>query len=260
MPLLVLMWHASRTMVLGLLAVEHALANPPAIRQPDSVRVPILVYHSIARHHAGQTSDQRELDVDPAVFHAQMSYIAQAKHPVISLSSLVDAIEGRATLPANAVVITFDDGWQNQFDDAFQVLQQYRFTATFFVYTSAIGNGPAFMTWDELRQMQHAGMTIGAHSRTHPEMTKRGVSLGNEIDGSRADIQKNLATTPDLFAYPYGDWDDRVAAAVRAAGFRAARGMGEGPLNTHATLYALKVILSTDDMSAFERDLGDHPP
>ena len=260
MPLMLLMWHASRTMVLGLLALEHALANPPALLQPDSVRVPILVYHSIAPHHAGQTTDQRELDVDPAVFHAQMSYIAQAKHPVISLSSLVDAIEGRVTLPPRAVVITFDDGWQSQYDDAFRVLKQHGFTATFFVYTSAIGNGPAFMTWDELRELQQAGMTIGAHSRTHPEMTKKGVSLANEVDGSRADIQKNLGTTPDLFAYPYGDWDERVASAVRAAGFRAARGMGDGPLNTHATLFALKCVLTTDDMQAFERDLGDHPP
>src|SRR3954467_2700531 len=149
MPMLLLMWHASRTMVLGVLALNHALANPPAVRQPDSVRVPILVYHSIAPHHPGQSTDQRELDVDPAVFHAQMSYLAQTKRPVISLSSLVDAIEGRVTLPARAVVITFDDGWQDQYEDAFLVLKQYGFTATFFVYTSAIGHGPAFMTWDE---------------------------------------------------------------------------------------------------------------
>src|SRR5689334_11921730 len=191
MPLMLLMWHASRTMVLGLFAVQHAMANPLEVYQPDSVRVPILVYHSIAPHHAGQTTDQRELDVDPAVFHAQMSYIAQAKHPVISLSSLVDAIEGRVTLPARAVVITFDDGWQSQYDDALRVLKQYRFTATFFVYTSAIGNGPAFMTWDELRDMQGAGMTIGAHSRTHPELTKTGVSLESETEGNRQYIQRN---------------------------------------------------------------------
>ena len=258
--MLFLMWHASKTMVLGLLAVEHALANPPILFQPDSLRVPILVYHSIAPHHSGQTTDQRELDVDPAVFHAQMSYIAQAKHPVVSLSSLVDAIEGRVTLPQRAVVITFDDGWQSKYEDAFRVLKQYGFTATFFIYTNAIGNGPAFMTWDEVEEMQKAGMTIGAHSRTHPELTKKDVSLAKEINGSRDDIQRNLGTTPDLFAYPYGDWDDRVAAAVRAAGFRAARGMGDGPLNTHATLYALKSVLTTDDMPAFERALGDHEP
>jgi peptidoglycan/xylan/chitin deacetylase (PgdA/CDA1 family) len=260
MPMLLLMWHASRTMVLGLLAVEHALANPPALLQPDTIRVPILVYHSIAPHHPGQSSDQRELDVDTAVFHAQMSYIARAKHPVVSLSSLVDAIEGRVTLPERAVVITFDDGWQSQYEDAFRVLKQYGFTATFFVYTNAIGHGPGFMTWDELREMQQGGMTIGAHSRTHPELTKKGVSLEKEIEGSREDIQKNLGVVPDLFAYPYGDWDDHVASAVRAAGFRAARGMGEGPVNTHATLYALKVAMTTDDMHAFEHDLGDHPP
>ena len=247
-------------MVLGLFAVQHAMANPREVYQPDSVRVPILVYHSIAPHHTGQSTDQRELDVDPAVFHAQMGYIAQAKHPVISLSSLVDAIEGRVNLPPRSVVITFDDGWQSQYEDAFRILKQYRFTATFFVYTKAIGNGPAFMTWDELREMQGAGMTIGSHSRTHPEMTKKGVSLVNEIQGSREDIQKNLGTVPGLFAYPYGDWDDRVAEAVRVAGFKAARGMGDGPLNTHATLYALKVVLTTDDMQAFERALDDRVP
>jgi peptidoglycan/xylan/chitin deacetylase (PgdA/CDA1 family) len=260
MPLMVLMWHASRTMVLGLFAVQHAMANPNEVYEPDSIRVPILVYHSIAPHHAGQSTDQRELDVDPAVFHAQMAYLAQAKHPVVSLSSLVDAIEGRVTLPPRSVVITFDDGWQSQYEDAFHVLQQYHFTATFFVYTGAIDNGPAFMTWNELRDMQTAGMTIGAHSRTHPELTKKGVSLESEIEGSRQDIQRNLGTVPLLFAYPYGDWDDRVASAVRAAGFKAARGMGDGPLNTHATLYALKVVLSTDDMPAFERALDGHVP
>lgn len=247
-------------MVLCLLALERALVSSPMPVAPDSIRVPILVYHSIAPHHPGQTSDQRELDTDTAVFHAQMAYIARTRHPVVSLASLVDAIEGRGTLPARAVVITFDDGWQSQYDEAFRVLAQDHFTATFFVYTGAIGHGPGFMTWDELREMQRAGMTIGAHSRTHPELTKRGVSLASEIQGSRDDIQKNLGVTPDLFAYPYGDWDDRVAAAVRAAGYRAARGMGDGPLNTRATLYALKSVLTTDDMQAFERALGDLRP
>lgn len=219
----------------------------------DSIRVPVLVYHSIAQHHVGQTGEQRELDVDTAAFRAQMSYLARQRYHVISLEELVDALEGRRTVPANAVVITFDDGWKDQFEDALPILEQYGFTATFFVYTGAIGNGPAFMTWDDLRVLQRAGMTIGAHSRTHPQLTRREVVLSDEVAGSRADIQRNLGVAPDLFAYPYGAWDRRVAAAVRAAGFRGARGMGDGPLNTASDVFAIRSILVTDDMPAFER-------
>jgi len=226
---------------------------------PDTIRVPILVYHSIAPHHPGQTGEQRELDVDPAVFRAQMNYIVEHRHPVVPLSAVVAALQGRGSIPDRAVAITFDDGWQNQYDDAMGVLRDHRFTATFFVYTTVIDDGPGFMTWDELRQLKSAGMTIGSHSRTHPELTKKGVSLTNEIVGSREDIRKNLGAAPDLFAYPYGDWDDRVVAAVRSAGYVAARGMGEGPANTKGNLFALKSIQPTDDMQAFERALGDRP-
>jgi peptidoglycan/xylan/chitin deacetylase (PgdA/CDA1 family) len=229
-------------------------------RSGDSTRVPVLVYHSIARHSAEQTGEQRELDVDTGVFRKQMAYLADNNHPVVAFSDLIDELQGRRELPAGAVVITFDDGWQDQYEFAFPILQQRHFTATFFVYTNAIGNGPAFMTWDELRQLQQAGMTIGAHSRTHPILTNPGVSLTNEIDSSRADIARNLGVAPELFAYPYGVWDARIAAAVQAAGFRGARALGGGEWNGASNLFALQSVLATDDMPAFERALADRPP
>ena len=226
----------------------------------DSIRVPVLVYHSVARHHAGQTGEQRELDVDTAVFREQMNHLVRDGHPVVSLSALVDALEGRRALPGGAVVITFDDGWQDQFDDAFPILKQHGFTATFFIYTKGIGSGPGFMSWDEVRELQRGGMTIGAHSRTHPVLTRRSVSLTDEIMGSREDIDRNIGAAPDLFAYPYGAWDQHVADAVRAAGFRAARGMGDGPLNTPSNVFAIRSVLATDDMQAFELALAGRDP
>jgi len=235
-------------------------ASSMSARSGDSTLVPILVYHSVARHHASQTGEQRELDVDTGVFREQMNYLANNNHPVVAFSDLIDELEGHRELPAVAVVITFDDGWQDQYEFAFPILQQRHFTATFFIYTNAIGNGPGFMTWDELRQLQQAGMTIAAHSRTHPIMTKPGVSLTNEIDSSRADIARNLGVAPDLFAYPYGVWDTRIAAQVQAAGFRAARALGGGAWNGAANLFALRSVLATDDMPVFERALADRPP
>ena len=223
----------------------------------DEIHVPVLVYHSVAEQHPGQTGEQRELDVQPATFRAQMDYLARTHHPVVSFPRMIDALMGRRELPPGAVVITFDDGWKNQFTDAFPVLARHGFTATFFVYTEAISNGSAFMTWDDLRTLEQAGMTIGSHSRTHPMLTVRGVPLNEEIDGSRQDIMRHLGTAPELFAYPYGDVDRHVADVVRTAGYLAARGMGDGPNNGPSDRYAIKSILATEDMAAFERSLGD---
>jgi peptidoglycan/xylan/chitin deacetylase (PgdA/CDA1 family) len=227
----------------------------------DSVRVPILVYHSVMPHHPGQTAEQRLFDVDTAVFSEQMRYLAEHRCRVISFARLIDALEGRATLPERAVVITFDDGWENQFHHAFPVLRQLGLTATFFVYTVPIGRDDRYMTWDQLRQMQKAGMTIGSHSRTHPELTAAHAALNDEIDGSRRDMEEHLGTTPDFFAYPYGAWNARALNAVRAAGYLAARGfprpgVPRGPWNASSELFALRAVMVTDDMDAFAKAIG----
>ena len=112
------------------------------------------------------------------------------------------------------------------------------------------------MTWEEIKDLQGAGMTIGAHSRTHPKLTNPGVPVSDEVAGSRDDIQRNLGATPAFFAYPYGAWDDRIAAAVHAAGFRAARALAGGEWNAPSSLFALHSVLITDDMATFEQALG----
>ena len=134
----------------------------------DSLRVPILVYHSVMPHHPGQTAEQRVLSVDDSVFVAQMRYLVDGGYHVVSFAALVDALEGHDTLPTRAVVITFDDGWENQYRHAFPILRRFGLTATFFVFTTPIGKDTKLMTWEQLRELQAAGMTIGSHTRTHP--------------------------------------------------------------------------------------------
>lgn len=244
--------------VLALLGAATAAPAQSAPLSADSIRVPILVYHTVAPHHPGQTPAQIQLDVDTTVFREQMSYLADHKYNVISLEQLVDALQGHASLPERAVVITFDDGWVSQYRHAFPVLRQFGFTATFFVYTKPIGKDDSlFMNWQQVRELQDAGMTIGSHSRTHPQLTTVDAEkLRDEVENSRKDFQQYLGTEPDLFAYPYGAWNAEAAAAVQAAGYRAARAYPFGPWNSPASLFALRSILVTDDMQAFERALG----
>src|ERR1044071_6442329 len=92
-------------------------ANPT-----DSLRIPILVYHNIAPLEARRSKD--EFFVPPEVFLEQMQYLKDHNIPVISLTQLVDALQGHCTAPERAVVITFDDGRENQFQNAFPVLKR----------------------------------------------------------------------------------------------------------------------------------------
>ena len=236
-----------------IIALALACLAAAATPKPDSVRVPILVYHSVFPHHPGQTHEQRVLDVDPTVFTEQMQYLVNGGYHVISFEQLVDALDGRANLPARPVVITFDDGWENQYRHAFPVLRKLGMPATFFVFTSVIDHDPRNMTWTELREMQAAGMTIGSHTRTHPILPDDHRGLAFEVDSSRADIRRHLGSAPLFFAYPFGAWDRRALSEARHAGYEAARLYGGGTWNDRSRMFALHAVPVTENMLRFER-------
>jgi peptidoglycan/xylan/chitin deacetylase (PgdA/CDA1 family) len=227
------------------------------ITRPEPVRVPILVYHSVAANHPGQSTAQRLLDVDTATFRQQMNYLAANKFTVVGLDAVIDALQGHGSVPARSVVITFDDGWLSQYEHAVPILLQNHYTATFFIVTSQVGKGTMYMNLAELKALQKAGMTLASHTRTHPDLCKiSDAQLRSEVVGSRQDLQKMLGVTIDVFAYPYGAWDKRVAAVVSRAGYRAARALGGGSSNDVSNLFELHSVLATDDMAAFMRDLS----
>lgn len=244
----------------SLAAVLAILVGSSGVRAQarDSLRVPVLVYHSVMPHHAGQTREQRILDVDDSVFVEQMQYLASGGYHVVSLGALVDALEGKAQLPRRAVVITFDDGWANQYHHALPILRRFGATATFFVFTSVIASDKRNMTWKQLAELQAAGMSIGSHTRTHPSLPHSHRTLRDEVQLSRDDIAKHLGRVPEFFAYPFGDWDKESADWTKRAGYRAARTYRGGAWNSSADRYHLRAIPVTDNMQKFERAISGH--
>jgi len=239
-----------------------ALALPPTSSSTpvgkSAVHVPILVFHSVTPHSAGQTSEQREYDVAPESFEQEMSYLHDHAIAVVPLSALVAELTSGPHVSEPAVVLTFDDGWDTQYRHAVPTLLRFGYTATFFVFTSAIEHRE-FMSWDELRDLQRAGMTIGSHSRTHPELIKLAPpALDDEVAGSRQVLRRELGSTIDYFAYPFGEHSAAVEHAVRAAGYRAARECPGGAWNTPKDRWALHAVIVTDDLAQFIKDI--QPP
>lgn len=227
----------------------------------DSVRVPILVYHDVAPRESERLVASREFNVTPTTFEAQMRYLHDQGYRVISLGALVEALEQRCSVPARTVVITFDDGRENQYRHAFPVLKRYGFTATFFPFTHAMNRNPRYLTWEQLREMQRAGMTIGSHAHLHPRMDKitDPAIMRRETAGSREILQQRLESGAEFFAYPFGAMSAQAEAALRAAGFRAARSFSGGGWNSARDLFRLRAVPVTENMKRFQRVLESAP-
>src|SRR5271154_7118299 len=160
----------------------------PALPAPRSVEIPILVYHHVVPGRAASV-----LFVPPETFEQQLKYLQDNGYRAVSFNELADCLEYGRRLPERPVILSLDDGWENQFTYAFPLLQKYGFTATFYVVTGYLDH-QNFMTVDQLKTMIAAGMTIGDHSRTHPALPSIGnpQRLKDEIAGSKSWLEERV--------------------------------------------------------------------
>lgn len=164
-----------------------------------------------------------KLAVPPALFARQMAILAarRGRYPVMPIDRAAGpAPPGRAH--ARFVVLTFDDAWADNHAHALGPLTAHRLPATLYAPSRLLGK-PGYMTRGQLLEMAAGGITIGAHSRTHADLRACGQrELEGEVRGSKEDLEDLLGTPVTSFAYPAGLFDDRVVAAVAAAGFASA--------------------------------------
>jgi peptidoglycan/xylan/chitin deacetylase (PgdA/CDA1 family) len=111
------------------------------------------------------------------------------------------------------------------------------------------------MTWEQLRELTAAGMTIASHTRTHPRLnrTEDPVELRREIAGSRELLERKLEVEVKHFAYPFGTYTPAVLAAVQEAGYRSARAFPGGPWNHACDVWTLRAVHVTEDSVRFRR-------
>ncbi len=213
--------------------LEEAVQKLPEERAATSsaVKIPIFIYHSVRNYGPHDTEVQREYEIPPAVFEQELKYLQDNGYTALTLDQAAAMIKsGTASPVGKPVVLTFDDGWHSQYSNAFPLLEKYRMTATFYVYTNAIGK-KYFMTWDELREMSAAGMTIGDHTMSHPYLpTLPHEELRVEMTESKAIIERELGKPVLHFAAPFGYIDADVSAIAKSAGYVTARSAYKGSM------------------------------
>ncbi|MDD3531536.1 MAG: polysaccharide deacetylase family protein [Candidatus Pacebacteria bacterium] len=232
------------------------LSAPSVASSAAKLKLPILVYHIVRPSFPSDSQAVKNIAQTPEVFDAQMQYLSDAGYHVVSFGDLENHYRSEAALPDKPIIISFDDGWSNQFHYAFPLLKKHRYTAAFFVFTNPIGSNKNFITWDELREMRDAGMTIGSHSRSHPYLTTLSdpTKLWNEIAGSKERLEKELGVPVTEFAYPFGQYNPSIVAMVEKSGYKSARGdryyRGE---QTASRLFDLDAMNAPTDLPAFKQ-------
>ena len=237
------------------LEIETSISNKVApISKSSTTTIPILVYHKIGQPLSLQITNNHKsgkFNIQVGVFDSQMQFIQNQKYTPLTIQELVKA-EQNNTLPLKPIVITFDDGWRSQYENALPILIKYKIPATFYIYTGVIGSS-AYMTWDDLHALVNSNMEIGGHTKSHQRLTKIDPSrLEDEILGSKQVLERNLHIPVLDFAYPYGNYNESVIVAVKGAGYISARTSNKGIYNDFKDLYKLNVLYAPSDLQTLK--------
>jgi peptidoglycan/xylan/chitin deacetylase (PgdA/CDA1 family) len=200
--------------------VRPAVARAVRVRArwplPLGPAVAVLGWHRVDVEGGG-------LAVSPGIFARQMDLLNEHRQhfPAIGLDQAESFLAAREQ-HSRGVVLTFDDAWADNHANALGPLNRHRLPATLYAPSRLLGQ-PGYMTRTQLQEMDDAGVTIGAHSRTHPDLRAcSDQELEREIRGSKDDLENLIAKPVTSFAYPTGLLNERVLAAVVAAGFTSA--------------------------------------
>jgi glycosyltransferase involved in cell wall biosynthesis/peptidoglycan/xylan/chitin deacetylase (PgdA/CDA1 family) len=189
-----------------------------SLRREFGVRLPILLYHHVGQDTLGE---YRELTVSPATFERDIRWLSRHGYTGIGPSQWLDWIRQGTPLPNKPVLITFDDAYADIAKHALPVLEKYRFRGLVFVMTERVGSttpwdGAPTMRADEIADWSRRGIDFGAHTKTHPDLTKLSdAELDAEIRGSKADLEAFLGMPVTTFAYPFGLTNSKAVAKVR---------------------------------------------
>ncbi|WP_313991137.1 polysaccharide deacetylase family protein [uncultured Selenomonas sp.] len=226
--------------LLGILLIvgrPHTEETHPALPPPeDDTKVLVLNYHMV-------NSMFISLAIEPSDFDWQMKYLVDHGYHSITPDELYAFMEGQGTLPDRPVLITFDDGYVDNYTNAYPILKKYNLKATIFVVTGFLSKRKGYLTWDQLREMEQHGISIESHTVTHaplPELPDE--RIREELVESKRHAEQELGHPITFIAYPTGVHDLHIAQIAQEAGYRGGFTVKYGNVDRASNIYALERV------------------
>lgn len=218
----------------------------------NSQSIPVLYYHSIDYEKGN------ELRIPKEKFRQQMQYLKDNKYTTLSLDEFYNFLVNNNPVPNKSVIITFDDGYKDNYENAFPILKEFGFRATIFVITSTIDKEKDFLTSNELKEMSSCNIGIESHTVNHDNLNSLDYDAQiKTLKDSKEFLERILGKEVKYIAYPYGKWNENTLKAVKSAGYNMAFTTIGGWSNKDQGLYTLnRVYVSNNhNMDEFKRRL-----
>ena len=227
-------------MITVIILILIALIVTPLIYLQGCYVVPILMYHQIYYN----SKPSYPLGVATKTFERQMRYLKENHYNILRLEELAGLIKAKKRLPPKPVVVTFDDGYKNNYTDAFPVLKKLGIPATIFIIVDEVGRSRQDrLSWDEIRTMQDSGLIdFGSHT-LGPELLvniKSDTELRRQIFDSKRILEEKLGKKVTSFSYPEGRFDVNIRQSVINAGYNVAVATKPGKYYPNDDIFALK--------------------
>lgn len=217
------------------------------------MKIPILLYHSV---NVKPSPHFQRWMISPKLFDEHMACLRELDYTPVSLEEAVRAINHPAyQLPERAVVITFDDGFEDFYRFAWPILAKHQIPSTIYIVAGYIGGTSAWldaqgegsrrmMNWEQLKEIAAGGVEIGAHTLHHYHLdTMKREAAYREIAGSKEVLEQKLGLAVRSFAYPHGYHSKEIKTLVKQAGFTSACAVKHGLSSTEDNPFSLARII-----------------
>lgn len=224
-----------------------AVFSPQAAQAGDSAVV--VMYHRFGEGKYPSTNIRLEQ------FEEHLRELQEGGYTVLPLPEIISALKEKKPLPDRAVGISIDDAYLSVYREAWPRLKAAGYPFTLFVATDEIDEkAQGHMSWEQLREMAKAGVTIGSQTAAHPHMPDIAPgAMDAELAKSNARFKAELGKAPDLFAYPYGEANRAAMESARKAGFVAAFGQHSGVSWTGGDFYYLPRFAFNESYGSSDR-------
>lgn len=198
-------------------------------------KVLVLNYHQVNNNFT-------PLAVPVNAFADQMNYLVDGGYVSITPDELAEGLAGEITLPEKPVLITFDDGYIDNYTNAFPILKALGLRATIFVIPASIGKGH-YMSWDNLKEMEKSGITIESHTMNHTKLEELpDDEIRKELLDSKTVLEDNLGHPVEFLAYPTGTYNLHIAGIASDVGYKGAFTVKYGNVDLGSNMYALERV------------------
>lgn len=229
-----------RLVILILLLISCLFAT--AIRP---VKIPILMYHHIRTVNISDEQMLKDTSCSPARFVSHLNYLISHNYTTVTFVDVQNYLFGLDTLPAKPIILTFDDGYDNNFWAA-QKLRQKKMRGVFFVVTKTL-NTPEHLSSNNIQKMSEWGMEIGSHGKYHADLRKiRFDKVPLQMAESKIFLEKIIGLPVISFCYAAGGYNWRISKACQEAGFWFARTTRPGITTIYGKNQALRTLRIDD--------------